>query len=78
MDGTSVTVGGLLRQRRNWLGLTQAQVGAKSGFHHTVISRLESDSRSPTVEELERLSRALRCKPRDLVPDRHARKMQQS
>jgi transcriptional regulator with XRE-family HTH domain len=53
-------VGKLLRDYRNYSGLTQEELAARSGVDSTRISRIESgDVKTPHPETLERLAQAL-------------------
>ncbi|MFC6009077.1 helix-turn-helix transcriptional regulator [Angustibacter luteus] len=48
-----------LRARRRAAGLTQAELGRRVGYHHSLISRLEAGERAPSPELLRRLERLL-------------------
>lgn len=54
-----VEFGRQLRARRRAAGLTQAQVGLNVGYHHTLISKLESGLREPSPDLLRRLDELL-------------------
>lgn len=51
----------VLRSARNECGLSQVQLGLLAGFDHSYVSRLESDTRSPTRDAVLKLARALGC-----------------
>ena len=53
-------LGGRLRHLRKQQGLSQAQIRAATGLMLGHISRLENGRTSPTLETLERYSRALK------------------
>ena len=48
-----------LRELRQTMGLTQAQLGALMGVHRVTVTTIEAGKRRLTVEELGRLSHAL-------------------
>lgn len=48
-----------LRKAREKAGLTQEQLAFRAGVHRTYISLLERDLKSPTLNMLIRLSKAL-------------------
>jgi transcriptional regulator with XRE-family HTH domain len=56
----------ILRQRR---GLTQERLAFLAGIHPTYISILENGRKSPTVDVLDRIARALEVKISTLLAD---------
>jgi transcriptional regulator with XRE-family HTH domain len=48
-----------LRQAREAQGLSQSRLAARAGYDHSYVSRLESDSRSPTRDAVISLSNAM-------------------
>lgn len=56
-----------LRRAREDLGLTQEQVGHRSGVHPTEVSRIEAGKRDPRVSTLERLAKAVGVPPSELL-----------
>lgn len=60
-------LGSNLRDARKGLGLTQEQVGERSGVHPTEVSRIEAGKRDPRVSTLLRLARALEVQPGQLL-----------
>ena len=56
-----------LREVRKSAGLTQAQVAKKAGMAQGEISRIESSSTMISLDVLDRLCRALKCEPGDLL-----------
>ena len=40
---------------RRWFGLSLHEMGAKIGAHYSVVSRIESGDRVPTVSQIKRL-----------------------
>lgn len=60
-------LGGNLRAIRNKRGLSQEQVAERSGVHATEVSRIESGKRDPRVSTVERLAKAVKVKPGELL-----------
>lgn len=60
-------LGGNLRAVRHKRGLSQEQVAERSGVHATEVSRIESGKRDPRVSTVERLAKAVRVKPGELL-----------
>ena len=57
-----------IREWRERRGMTQAQLAERVGVRQATISDLETgQSRRIELDLLDRLSRALRCKPADLL-----------
>lgn len=52
-------LGKALRLSRSALGLSQEQVAAKANIHRTYYSSIERGERNPSLENLDRISRAL-------------------
>lgn len=48
-----------LRQAREAQGLSQSRLAARAGYDHSYVSRLESDSRSPTRDAVLSLASAM-------------------
>jgi transcriptional regulator with XRE-family HTH domain len=48
-----------LRQAREAQGLSQSRLAARAGYDHSYVSRLESDSRSPTRDAVLNLASAM-------------------
>ncbi len=57
-----------IRRVRLKRGLSQEQLAAKAGLHRTAISLIENAERSSTLETVEKLARALKVSPSDLMP----------
>jgi transcriptional regulator with XRE-family HTH domain len=60
-------LGNELRKARQRAGLTQEELSFKAGLHRTYISQLEHDKKSPTVEALLRLCRAMGTSAANLI-----------
>jgi transcriptional regulator with XRE-family HTH domain len=56
-----------LRAARERLGLSQEEVGHRSGVHPTEVSRIENGKRDPQVSTLRRLADAVEVPPGDLL-----------
>lgn len=58
-----------VRDARLRAGLTQEQVGERSGVHMTEVSRIERAARDPKVSTVIRLARAVEVPPAALLED---------
>lgn len=58
-----------LKDRREGAVLTQAALAGLVGVERNTIARLETGNRRPSIDLLERLAGALRCRVRDLLPE---------
>jgi transcriptional regulator with XRE-family HTH domain len=56
-----------LRAARKKLEMSQEQVAERSGVHATEVSRIEAGKRDPRVSTVERLARAVRLRPGQLL-----------
>jgi len=56
-----------LRRARERLGLTQEEVGRRSGVHPTEVSRIEAGKRDPRVSTVERLAQAVEMSLSELL-----------
>jgi transcriptional regulator with XRE-family HTH domain len=56
-----------LRQMRERRGMTQAALAAKVGVSRGYLSRLEMGRHDPPLSRVQRLARALKVKPGDLI-----------
>ena len=56
-----------LREVRKSVGLTQAQLAKKAGMAQGEISRIESSATMISLDVLDRLCRALKCDPGDIL-----------
>ncbi|MFB2876665.1 helix-turn-helix domain-containing protein [Floridanema aerugineum] len=48
-----------IKQRRGELGISQEELAFRSGLHRTYISDIERGSRNPSLENIEKLAKAL-------------------
>jgi transcriptional regulator with XRE-family HTH domain len=60
-------LGANLRSARTQLGMSQEQVADRSGVHATEVSRIEAGKRDPRVSTVERLAKAVKMKPGELL-----------
>ena len=56
-----------LREARKHLEMSQEEVAERSGVHATEVSRIEAGKRDPRVSTVERLARAVKMKPGQLL-----------
>jgi transcriptional regulator with XRE-family HTH domain len=63
----SCAFGRAVRRVRSAQGLSQEELGFKSGLDRTYISGIERGTRNPTLESLWRIARALNVPASDLI-----------
>jgi transcriptional regulator with XRE-family HTH domain len=63
------TVARNIRLVRNKLGLSQEELAVKAGLHRTYIGSIERSERNVSVDNIEKLARALKVKPEQLLSD---------
>ena len=56
-----------MRNRRNELGLTQAEVSQLSGIPQPRVSALERGTMAPSITTIAKIAEALRCPPSALL-----------
>jgi transcriptional regulator with XRE-family HTH domain len=61
-----VQFGEKIREKRNKLGLSQEELAARAGLHRTYIGMIERAEKNITLENIERLAKALGVKIGDL------------
>lgn len=68
-EGSSLeqAFGLVLRGLRQDCGLSQEALGFESGYHRTYISLLERGRKSPSLQTLFNLSRALKVDPAEMI-----------
>lgn len=66
MDSRHV-VGSNVKKLRKGLGLSQEQLAFETDLHRTYISGIERGIRNPTVLILEKLAKALKAEPAELL-----------
>jgi transcriptional regulator with XRE-family HTH domain len=60
-------LGQILREAREKAGLSQEQLAFRAGVDRTYISQLENDKKSPTVQTLFRICRAMKESPGKVI-----------
>ena len=60
-------VGRKVRKRRKELGFTQEKLAEASGLHRTYIAGIEAGKRNISLKNLEKLAKALKVSPDDLL-----------
>ncbi|MEM7630054.1 MAG: helix-turn-helix transcriptional regulator [Planctomycetota bacterium] len=66
--------GDRVRELRLADGISQEELAARADLHRTAVSHIEQATRSSTLETVEKLARALRVQPADLMPRLPARR----
>ncbi len=66
---TQQKIGKRLREIRTAKGWTQEKLEELSGLDRTYISDIERGVRNPSVKSIEKLAKALRVKPAELLRD---------
>lgn len=62
-------IGAVLRRRRLEMGLTQARLSAQAGIVQSHVSALESATKPPTIQTLERLCDVLGVSVSDVIAE---------
>lgn len=58
-----------VRMKRYELGLTQEELAEKADIHPTYVGSVERGERNIALENIIALAKALKCSPKDLMPD---------
>ena len=58
-----------VKKRRKELNLTQEQLAGEVGFSNTFISERESGIKRYNISHLNKLASALKCSPKDFLPN---------
>jgi transcriptional regulator with XRE-family HTH domain len=72
-DPLLVGLGRAIRATRDERGLSQEELGFRSGVHRNYIGGIERAERQPSVVALARLAAALGMKPSDLLAEAERR-----
>lgn len=59
--------GQILQQLRQERGLSQEELGFESGYHRTYISLLERGQKSPSLQTIFQLAKALKLEPSEMI-----------
>jgi transcriptional regulator with XRE-family HTH domain len=59
--------GSVLQQLRKERGVSQEELGSKSGYHRTYISLLERGKKSPSLKTIFQLAKAIDMTPSDII-----------
>ncbi|HVL12264.1 MAG TPA: helix-turn-helix transcriptional regulator [Gemmata sp.] len=62
-------LGDRVRERRQALNLTQAQLGERCGLHRTFVGSVERGERNVALLSLRRIAKALRVAPVELLSE---------
>ena len=62
-------VGTRVRQRREALGLSQAELGQRCGLHRTFIGHVERGERNAAILNLRQIARTLRLPLREMLAE---------
>lgn len=65
---TSEKLGRKIQKLRKGIGVSQEQFAFKVGISRTHIGHIEQGRKSPSLELLEKIARALKVKTKDLFP----------
>lgn len=66
-EKTKRSFGKTLKRLREKRGISQEALGFESGYHRTYISQLERGQKSPSIQTIFQLARALNMKPHELI-----------
>jgi transcriptional regulator with XRE-family HTH domain len=61
-------LGKRIKELRQKAGLSQEELAGKAGLHRTYMSDIERGERNVSVENIEKIARALGVKSSDLLP----------
>ena len=62
-----IKFGHKVRERRTDLGLSQEELAARAGVHRTYIGMIERAEKNITLENIEKIAKALGLKPSELI-----------
>lgn len=64
-----IDFGRKVRQRRHDLGYSQEKLAELADLHHNYVGSVERGERNIALENILALAKALKCSPKDLMPD---------
>lgn len=65
-----IEFGAKVRRRRYDLGFSQEKLAELADLHHNYVGSVERGERNIALENIVLLARALKCSPKDLMPDK--------
>ena len=60
-----------IRLFRNNLGMSQEELGHKAKLHRTYVGMIERSERNLSIDNIEKIAKALGVKPHQLLVDEH-------
>ena len=66
-DDIKLKLGRKIRETRVKEGYSQEELASRSGLHRTYISDIERGERNVSVENIEKIAKALKTEPNDLL-----------
>ena len=67
IDSLEISFGRVLQQLRREHGLSQEELGFRSGYHRTYISLLERGRKSPSLRTIFQLAEVLAVNPSQMI-----------
>lgn len=67
LDSIEISFGRVLKRLRQIQGLSQEELGFRSGYHRTYISLLERGLKSPSLNTIFKMAKTLEINPSDLI-----------
>jgi len=64
-----IKFGQKVRQRRSELGLSQEELASRAGVHRTYIGMIERAEKNITLENIEKISKALKISLNELMKE---------
>lgn len=64
-----VAFGKIIREKRLSLGLSQEKLAEQADLHTNYVGSVERGERNIAIENIYALANALKCSPKDLMPD---------
>ena len=65
--GVLIKFGQKVRAERGKLGLSQEALASRAGVHRTYIGMIERAEKNITLENIEKIAKALSLRPKDLL-----------
>ena len=64
-----IEFGARVRKRRYDLGISQEKLAELADLHHNYVGSVERGEQNIALENIIALAKALKCSPKDLMPD---------